>query len=141
MPITALDSNQHNNFISSRLLILATFLCLLTSGCAASINSGTLNERLSISSAPLVLLDVRNRSEYRKGHLPGAVNIPVYVLPFRLVDIPTKGKDRPVVVYCAHGPRAGLAGFILRIAGYSNVLHLQGDMAGWNSAGLPVEKP
>lgn len=89
----------------------------------------------------MVLIDVRNRSEYRQGHLPGAVNIPVYALPFHLADIPTRGKDEVVVVYCAHGPRSGLAGFILRLAGYDNVFHLQGDMAGWDSAGLPVEKP
>ena len=141
MPITALDNDPYRYSLSSRLLLLAIFLSFLTSGCAASISSLALNDRLGDAPDSLVILDVRNRSEYRKGHLPGAVNIPVYALPFRLADIPTRGKDVPLVVYCAHGPRAGLAGFILRVSGFSDVRHLQGDMAGWKSEGLPVEKP
>ncbi len=89
--------------------------------------------------APAVV-DVRTGFEFNKGHLPGAVNISLLVLPFHLTTIPVKGKDDPVVVYCSHGPRAGLAGFILRLAGFKDVLHLRGDMTGWESGGLLVEK-
>ena len=141
MLITAPDSDLSDNSFFFRLVLLAIFFCLLISGCAASIASTTLNEQLVDSPDSLVLIDVRNRSEYREGHLPGEVNIPVYALPFRLKEVSVKGKDLPVVVYCAHGPRAGLAGFILKVAGFKDVRSLQGSMSAWNSGGLPVEKP
>ena len=141
MPITAPDSDLSDKSFSSRLVLLAIFLCSLISGCAAAIDNTTLNERLVDTPDSLMLIDVRNRSEYLEGHLPGAMNIPVYALPFRLKEVSAKGKDLPVVVYCAHGPRAGLAGFILKVAGFKDVRSLQGSMSAWSSEGLPVEKP
>jgi rhodanese-related sulfurtransferase len=130
-----------DNYRNSRLLLLTILFCLMTSGCATSINIGNMNERLAEAPASLVLLDVRTNSEYRKGHLPGAVNISVFVLPFRLGRIPVKSKEDPLVVYCAHGPRAGLAGFILKVAGFKSVHHLEADLKGWRAEGILVESP
>jgi rhodanese-related sulfurtransferase len=130
--------DNHRNFL---LLLLVTSLCLLTSGCATSISHGTMNERLVDAPMSLVLLDVRTNSEYRKGHLPGAVNISVFVLPFRLGRIPVKSKEDQLVVYCAHGPRAGLAGFILKVAGFKRVHHLEADLEGWRADGILVSNP
>jgi rhodanese-related sulfurtransferase len=141
MPITAPDRDLHDNFFSSLPVILAIFFCSLISGCASAIGSTTLHERLTETPGSLVLIDVRSRSEYNSGHLPGAVNIPVHALPFRLEEVSVKGKDQPVVVYCGHGPRAGLAGFILKVAGFKDVRSLRGSISAWNSGGLPLEEP
>lgn len=48
------------------------------------------------AGAPLKLIDVRGYGNYARGHLPGAVSIPLGVLPYSLDDIP---KDIPVVLY------------------------------------------
>ena len=114
--------------------------CLLIfAGCASPLSPAEyVGQRKNALLAP-VILDVRTASEFRQGHIPGAVNISVFTLPFRLGRIPITSKDEPLVVYCAHGPRAGLAGFILRVAGFKNVRHLEGDMKGWRAEGLPVE--
>ena len=42
------------------------------------------------------LIDVRTPMEFQSGHIPGALNIDVQVLPSRLKDVP---KDKPVVLY------------------------------------------
>ena len=58
-------------------------------------------------------------------------------IPERLA-VPTP-PDEPVVVYCEHGPRAGLAKAALRAAGFREVLYLEGHMSGWKRAELPQE--
>jgi 3-mercaptopyruvate sulfurtransferase SseA len=53
-----------------------------------------------------------------KGHFPGAINIPIRTLADNLDKIPA---DKPVVVYCASGHRAGMATTALQLLGYKNV--------------------
>jgi len=113
--------------------------CLLIPGCASKCARNDFLAAIDSGKAPLVL-DVRSQGEYLKGHVPGAVNINVMALPFRMHEIKV-AKDDPLVVYCAHGPRAGLAGFFLRLGGFRQVYHLEGDMNSWHKAGLPVEIP
>ena len=48
------------------------------------------------AGVPLRIIDVRGYGSYARGHLPGAVSIPLGILPYSLADIPT---DIPVVLY------------------------------------------
>ena len=112
---------------------------LQLSGCATSFEQQKLVDKLDDPARP-VIIDVRSKREYEQGHLPGAINISVFSLPFSMDEV-GGDKERPVLVYCAHGPRAGLAGFFLRLAGYGQVYHLEGDWSGWRREGLPVETP
>ena len=84
-----------------------------------------------------VFVDVRTPEEFASGRVPGAVNIPVKQLPSRLAEL---GKGDRLVVYCERGTRSAVAVDTLLEAGYTNVSHLMGDMAGWRAAGLPIEK-
>lgn len=113
-------------------------VALLLSGCAGTIDSASLAARLAGSDERPVVVDVRTGSEYAGGHLPGAVNIPVQDLPFRMDEVVVHERNEPVVVYCSHGVRAGLSGFFLRVAGFSQPLHLQGDIRSWREAGYPL---
>lgn len=74
------------------------------------------------------LLDVRTGGEYRSGHLPGAVNIPVQELAGRLRD--AGAKDRPIVVYCLSGARSAQAKRLLEANGFAQV-HDLGPMSRW----------
>jgi len=66
------------------------------------------------------VIDVRSTDEFRSGHVPGAVNIPLHTLPLRLSEVgPT---DKPVVLYCLSGGRSGQAADLLRRSGYREVL-------------------
>ena len=88
---------------------------------------------------PPCILDVRSVMEYRAGHVPGALHSPSWRLLLRLVPLPRE-KEATLVVTCEHGPRAQIAKALLGLAGYRNVVLLDGHMAGWRRAGLPMER-
>ncbi len=88
--------------------------------------------------AAMLVLDVRSAEEFAAGHVPGAINIPHDQLGARHGEL--KGATGELVVYCRSGRRSALAVETLEGAGYTGLRHLQGDMQGWEAAGLPVEK-
>jgi len=90
------------------------------------------------SDAPPFILDVRTQSEYDSGHVPGAVLVPHDQLPERLGEV-LAHRERLIVVYCESGRRAAKAIDVLQKAGVEHLAKLDGDMAGWRSAGLPEE--
>jgi rhodanese-related sulfurtransferase len=108
-------------------------------GCAQHVSRGELLERIEAGDPPAIV-DVRSASEYRSGHVPGAVRIPFFSLLAHTDELPEAGAD-PVVVYCEHGPRAGIARAQMWLAGVGPVAYLEGHMKGWRAAGLPLEQP
>jgi rhodanese-related sulfurtransferase len=106
-------------------------------GCAPHITPAELARRIEAGSAPPIL-DVRTAGEYSESHVPGAVHIPFYSVLSRSDELPSK-QGEPLVVYCEHGPRAGLARAGLWVAGAGEVRFLEGHMTSWKSQGLPVE--
>lgn len=64
--------------------------------------------------ADYVRLDVRTAEEYARGHVPGAVNIPIDELRSRAPELP---RGKPIVAYCQVGQRGYLATRILRQSG------------------------
>jgi rhodanese-related sulfurtransferase len=85
----------------------------------------------------VVVVDVRSRGEFDRGHITGAVHIPFWFAPFRSAQVPrTRG---PVVVYCELGPRAWLAGMWWRRHGVARLEYLDGHMAGWRRDRRAVE--
>ena len=75
-----------------------------------------------------VLLDVRTREEYRQGHIPGSVNVPLSELA--AVDETISAKDTPLYVYCLSGGRSARAAAQLSGMGYASVVNM-GGIAGW----------
>lgn len=88
-------------------------------------------------TAPIIV-DVRSASEYQSGHVPGAIHLPFYSFWSRHEEINSKEED-PVILYCEHGPRAGIAKFALWTLGYTNLAYLEGHMSGWKERGLPLK--
>lgn len=95
-------------------------------------------ELLSRARAGTVLvLDVRPSEEYRAGHIPGAVSVPVEEIDRRIRDLPP---DKEIVAYC-RGPYCVLAFRaveLLRARGRT-ARRLEGGLPEWRAAGLPVE--
>jgi rhodanese-related sulfurtransferase len=94
-----------------------------------------LMERLSDGS--VVVLDVRPEEEYRAGHIPGALSVPVDALEAALQTLP---KDREIVAYC-RGPYCVFsdeAVKLLEARGY-RARRLMEGFPEWRAAGLPVE--
>jgi molybdopterin/thiamine biosynthesis adenylyltransferase/rhodanese-related sulfurtransferase len=88
----------------------------------------------------LKLIDVREKSEYEDGYIPGATHIPRSFLESRIEET-VPDKDAPILLYCAGGTRSALAAKTLEEMGYSNVLSMAGGFGAWKNAGLPFQKP
>jgi hydroxyacylglutathione hydrolase len=84
----------------------------------------------------VTVLDVRTDDEWKTGHVPGSMNIPVGSLEERLAEI---RRDRPVIAHCQTGARAAIAASLLRAKGFSDVRWFPGGFAEWHAAGNPVD--
>jgi rhodanese-related sulfurtransferase len=97
-----------------------------------------LQERITAGAAPAIL-DVRSRMEFKLGHVPGALFIPFWAIPFLAWRVRAK-RDETVVVYCGHGPRAWMAGAALRRRGFRDIQYLDGHWKMWAREGRPIER-
>jgi phage shock protein E len=70
------------------------------------------------------VIDVRSEGEFADEAYPGAVNIPLDVLPSKLDSVGPK--DGAIVLYCASGARSAAAARFLKQAGYTNVANAGG---------------
>ncbi len=102
---------------------------------APSISAAQLHAQREAGAAPVVI-DVRTPNEYASGHIPGAINIPFDQVAQRIAEIET---PQGVALYCMVGPRARKGETALLAAGYEKIFHLEGGLAAWQAAGLPVE--
>lgn len=73
-----------------------------------------------------VLIDVRTPEEYREGHIPGVVNIPLDELEKRMHEIP---RDKKVVLVCRTANRSAQGTKLLRNKGFTNVFNSTGGMS------------
>lgn len=95
----------------------------------------------AVTTQKVQLLDVRTPKEYKKGIIPGAVNIDWEdSLAFRQ-NILTLDKSQPVYVYCKSGRRSSYAMDWMLANGFTEVIHLAGGVMAWENAGLSLEKP
>jgi rhodanese-related sulfurtransferase len=84
-----------------------------------------------------VVIDVREPAEYAAGHIANSRNIPAAEIDKRAGELPA---NKAVVVLCESGSRAARAAAALRRAGRADVVCLDGGLANWRQAGLPIVK-
>ncbi len=89
-------------------------------------------------SRPPVVMDIDASREYRQGHVPGAQWLARGWLEFRIGDI-AAAKEQPIALTCQDGVKSTFAGAALRGLGYTDVSVLDGGVAAWKRAGLPLE--
>jgi hydroxyacylglutathione hydrolase len=82
-----------------------------------------------------VIMDVRSGAEYRQGHIPGAVHIPLGQIPEAALALPP---ESAIVVHCQGGGRSPVAASLLSRMGY-RVANYGGGFAEYQRQGLPVE--
>jgi hydroxyacylglutathione hydrolase len=79
-----------------------------------------------------VVLDVRSEAEWKSGHVPGSLNLPLGSLDQRMAEIPDA---RPLIVHCQTGARAAMAAGLLRARGFQDVRLFPGGFAEWRASG------
>jgi hydroxyacylglutathione hydrolase len=87
-------------------------------------NSGTL------------VVDVRTLAEWRSGHIPGSLHIPLGRLVSQMTDRP---RTQPVVLVCESGSRSSIGASLLTATGFTDVTNLAGGINAWRQEGLPLE--
>jgi rhodanese-related sulfurtransferase len=88
----------------------------------------------------ITLVDVREESEWARGHLPGAVYMGKGTIE-RDIEGAFPDKQSRLVLYCGGGFRSALVADNLQKMGYTNVISMDGGWRGWTEAGFPVDKP
>lgn len=83
-----------------------------------------------------VVLDVREKEEYREGRLEGAVSVPRGFLEMKM-DAEVPDKSTPIIAYCAGGVRSLLAGKVMKEMGYEDVTSMSGGYTAWKNEGYP----
>jgi len=98
-----------------------------------------------MANGPVTLIDLREIPERQAGAIPGSIHAPRGMIEF-YAD-PTSQYHRPefnpngrILLHCASGGRSALAADTLKQMGYTNVAHLDGGFAAWQSARMPVEQ-
>ncbi|TBW37603.1 rhodanese-like domain-containing protein [Siculibacillus lacustris] len=85
-----------------------------------------------LAAGRIVLIDVREPEEFRTGHVPGAVNMPLSA--FKPAAVPAPG-DKTVVVMCRSGARSARAISALATIGRTDVVDYSGSLNDWTAHG------
>lgn len=102
------------------------------------IDIDTLHKSMQDGEA-FTLVDVREESEWKQGHLPGAVHISKGLIEFKITKV-APDLNTTLVLYCGGGSRSLLAGDNLQKMGYTNVCSLAGGWHAWQ-AQYTIEMP
>ena len=92
-----------------------------------------------INRGKTTVVDVRSAEDFAAGHLRDAKHIPLADLGSRIGEL-EKSKSRSVIIVCQSGARADKAVRQLAAAGFNDVVRLDGGIAAWQAAGLPIAK-
>ncbi|KAI5368294.1 Putative Rhodanese-like domain-containing protein [Septoria linicola] len=109
-------------------------------------------QKLSESpSADIVLVDVREPSEYQAGYIPNAINLPIKSQPDALLlpeeefedrfGFEKPALDKEVVFYCKAGVRSSAAAQLAQQHGYQNIAEYRGSWMDWEKNGGSTSKP
>lgn len=86
-----------------------------------------------------LILDVREESEFKSGHLLNAKWIPLGRLTERLGEL-ERYREQPIVVVCRSGNRSGSACSSLGKQGFTQAYNLSGGVMAWQKSNLPLER-
>ena len=114
-----------------RILPLLVSIALLT-GCGGNTADGAYRQitqekaKEMMDTQEVIILDVREQSEYDSGHIPGAVLLPVGTIDEATAAAAIPAKDSTVLVYCRSGNRSKTAASALAELGYTNLYEFGG---------------
>jgi len=92
-----------------------------------------------INHQDALLVDVREDSEYRDGHVQDSLHVPLSRFASELGKLENH-KEKTIIVGCRSGHRSAKACGILRQNGFESVYNLKGGVMAWQSAGMPLTR-
>jgi len=134
-------SNINEIKIMNQTLSTLFFRAMLLMATLVAFNAAALETRdgvQHVGSDNIQVLDVRTAEEFAEGHIEGAVNIDYYADDFA-AQLKSLDPNKQYVVHCRSGVRSGRSLPILKSAGVTKLIHLDGGIKAWMSADLPLE--
>ncbi len=99
----------------------------------------TVEELQKEDMSSLILIDVREPSEYEAGHVKGAINIPRGVIEMELDLNPNySNRSHSLVLMCKSGGRSALAAVSIEKLGFNQVSSLMGGFQAWEAQGFNI---
>jgi rhodanese-related sulfurtransferase len=124
--------------LSTSWLVIATLLLAhFNSKMAASLSSH--QAVLLVNKENGIVLDVRDRKDFEKGHIVESLNIPLAKLAERVSEL-EKFKQDPIIVVCQFGQQSGEAVKLLLERGYARANKMAGGISEWQAQNLPLVK-
>lgn len=90
-----------------------------------------------LAQGNVLLIDVRKDEEVARGIIPGAVHIPLHLIPLKADEL--RSGEQPLVFYCHAGMRSAQACAFMVNQGRDQLFNLQGGVLAWGKAGYPFE--
>lgn len=120
--------------------IILVFELKMQAGNAASISPQTAVDWINHQDA--VIIDIRDREAFRKGHIVNSQSIePANVVMALTTEKNTeKNKSKPILVVCTQGISSQKTAALLKKEGFEKVAVLKGGINSWTAADLPLEK-
>ena len=134
---------QENWHLFAALAVIVALLALdplrRHSGGIQSVSAVQLPQLMNHEGA--IVLDVGEPAEFKKGHIPKAINMPVSQLKNDLGRLEKyRTKDTPIVLSSRANQHANRAATILRKNNFSNLYTLSGGLVSWEKENLPLER-
>ncbi len=135
-------------FVTNNLILFAALLGVLVMLIKAELDhqankglliSASMAIRLMNNNDDALIIDIRAVAEYNNGHIKGAKNIPLSEFASGL-DGYSKFRDKPVLIYCNSGNTTTRAIKLLKKAGFTKINNMEGGIAAWKEANMPLSK-
>lgn len=140
--------DQLSEFVLNNLLLFAALFVVLVLLIKAELDHQT-NKGLFLSPSratrlmnnqnDTMVLDIRTATEFKTGHIKGAKNTPLADFAGSVGGL-SDNKNKPVLVYCNTGSTATRAIKLLKNAGFEKINNLEGGIAAWKEANMPLSK-
>ena len=124
-------------FLAVDIVVLA--LLYMTGQIGTNIDAKVAEFDSSIKSHVGTLVDVRTPQEYTREKIDGALNVDWKNSNFKS-EIEKLDKEKPVLIYCRSGKRAGRAKRMMKGLGFKKVVNLKGGINQWKAKGMPTKK-
>jgi len=86
-----------------------------------------------------LVLDVRKNGDYKKGHIIGALNLPVGLIRESISDL-QKHKDKSILLCCQTGGESSVALKTLKQLGFERTQTIKGGILAWQQESFPLER-
>lgn len=139
---------QLSEFVQNNLLLFAALIGVLVMLIKAELDhqaskgllvNASAAIRLMNNSKDALIIDIRSESDYKTGHIKGAKNAPLKDFSSNIKKY-SEYKSRPVLVYCNSGNTALRAIKTLKKEGFEKINNLEGGIAAWKEANMPLTK-